>query len=308
MLCTIRLCNLLWFFMIKSMTAYSRASESSILGRFVVEIHSVNRKMLDMSLHLPKDLLRFDIEIRKWLAQVLERGQITVRLTLQSEGMIGKVYSTYSAQLRGLKESWEKLARELGYDPTKTIDLSFLVSQLQTLPVSETKEEEERIRATLKNLIESALQQLMQMKKKEGEVLAHDIQKRLKLIEENLILIEQRKEEPLVRYRTKLIERLKEIDYAHGEEERIAREVALLAEKMDIIEELVRLQAHIQQLYKHLSSQEKAVGRTLDFLAQEMHREINTLGVKCSDGEISLYVVRIKSELDKIKEQIQNIE
>src|ERR1700677_5172778 len=109
--------------MIKSMTAYSRVSMNSPLGRFVVEIHSVNRKMLDMSLHLPKDLLRFDIEMRKWLSQYLERGQITLRLTVQSEGIAGKLFSSYSTQLKGLKEGWEKLARELGFDPAKMIDL-----------------------------------------------------------------------------------------------------------------------------------------------------------------------------------------
>jgi uncharacterized protein (TIGR00255 family) len=295
--------------MIKSMTAYSRASASTPFGRFVVEIHSVNRKMLDMSLYLPKDLLRFDVEMRKWLSQSLERGQVTLRLNVQSEGMTGKLLSNYSTQLKGLKDGWEKLARELGYDPSKTIDLSFLVTQLQTLPASETKEEEEGIKKALKEVVEKALQDLMQMKETEGNTLVQDIQKRLKIIEENLVVIESNKEEPLVRYRKKLIERLKDVGHLHGEaEERIAREVALLAEKMDITEELVRLKAHIEQFRKTLSSHEKAVGRTLDFLTQEMHREINTLGSKSTDSDISLNVVRIKSELDKIREQVQNIE
>jgi uncharacterized protein (TIGR00255 family) len=295
--------------MIKSMTAYSRASVSSPLGRLVIEIHSVNRKMLDMSLYLPKDLLRFDIEMRKWLSQFLERGQVTLRLALQSEGVSGKLMSSYSVQLKALKEGWEKLARELGYDSAKMVDLSFLVSQLQTLPSSESKEEEETLKASLKEAVDTALQELMQMKETEGKTLALDIQKRLKIIEENVAAVELKKEVPLVHYRKKLIERLKEVGHLHGEaEERIAREVALLADKMDVTEELVRLRAHIEQFRQHLFSQEKAVGRTLDFLTQEMHREINTLGSKSADSEISLYVVKIKSELDKIREQVQNIE
>jgi uncharacterized protein (TIGR00255 family) len=114
---------------------------------------------------------------------------------------------------------------------------------------------------------------------------------------------------PFDHYRKKLIERLKEMGHLHSEaEERIAREVVLLAEKMDVTEELVRLRAHIEQFRHHLFSPEKAVGRTLDFLTQEMHREINTLGSKSSDSDISLYVVKLKSELDKIREQVQNIE
>jgi uncharacterized protein (TIGR00255 family) len=295
--------------MIKSMTAYGRASVSAVQGQFVIEIHSVNRKMLDMSLYLPKDLLRFDIEIRKWLSQYLERGQITLRLTLQSEGGSNKLFSNYSIQLKALKEGWDKLARELGYDPEKTVDLSFLVSQLQGLPSFESKEDEETLKASLKAAVEAALQELMEMKETGGKTLALDIQKRLKIIEENIAAIELKKEVPLIHYRKKLNDRLKEVGHLHAEaEERIIREVALLAEKMDVTEEIVRLRTHIEQFRQHLSLHEKAVGRTLDFLTQEMHREINTLGSKSADSEISLYVVKIKSELDKIREQVQNIE
>jgi uncharacterized protein (TIGR00255 family) len=295
--------------MIKSMTAYSRASASSPLGRFVIEIHSVNRKMLDMSLYLPKDLLRFDIEIRKWLSQSLERGQITLRLTLQSEGAGYQLFSNYSLQLKALKERWENLARELGYDPQKMIDLHFLVSQLQMIPPFESKENEETLKTVLKEGVDLALQELMQMKETEGKTLALDIQKRLKIIEENIAAVELKKEFPLIHYRKKLIDRLKEIGHLHAEvEERIVREVAILAERMDVTEELVRLHTHIEQFRQYLFSHEKAVGRTLDFLTQEMHREVNTLGSKSADSEISLYVVKIKSELDKIREQVQNIE
>ncbi len=291
------------------MTAYSRASVSSPLGRFVIEIHSVNRRMLDMSLYLPKDLLRFDIEIRKWLSQSLERGQITLRLTLQSEGVGNKLFSSYAIQLKALKEGWDKIAMDLGYDPGKMVDLPFLVSQLQTIPSSESKDEEETLKSSLKEAIDIALQELMQMKEAEGKVLAIDIQKRLKIIEENISAVELKKEFPLTHYRKKLTDRLKEIGHLHAEaEERVVREVALLAEKLDVTEELVRLRTHIDQFRKHLASHEKAIGRTLDFLTQEMHREINTLGSKSADSEISTFVVKIKGELDKIREQVQNIE
>lgn len=295
--------------MIKSMTAYSRASKTSSLGRWVVEIHSVNRKMLDMSLYLPKDLLRFDLDIRKWLGHFLERGQITLRLAVQSEGMAERTLSNYAAQLKGLKKGWEALAHGLGYDPVKMIDLTFLVERMQTQPIGETKEDEEAIKILLKELVDSALKDLMYMKEVEGKVLAEEVQKRLTLIEENATAVEIKKEEPLIRYRKKMTERLTEVGHTEGETaERVSREVALLAEKMDITEELVRLKAHIGQFRLHLVSKEKAIGRTLDFLTQEMHREINTLGSKSVDSDISLYVVKMKSELDKIREQVQNIE
>ena len=295
--------------MIKSMTAYSRASASSSLGRFVMEIHSVNRKMLDMSIYLPKDLLWFDIEVRKTLGQALERGQVTLRLTLQSEGVVVKDLSSYAIQLKNLKEGWEKISSELGFDAKEEVNLSFLVTQLQMVPVAVSKEEEVIIETLLHQLVSTALQDLMQMKETEGKALSFDIQKRLKIIEENLAALEVKKEKPFIHYRQKLIDKLKELGSLNIEaEERISRELVLLADKMDVTEELVRLRAHIEHFHHHLSSEKKTIGRTLDFLTQEMHREINTLGSKSSDSEISLCVVKCKSELDKIREQVQNIE
>ncbi len=295
--------------MTKSMTAYSRASTTSPMGRFVVEIHSVNRKMLDMSIYLPRDLLRFDIEVRKWLAKYLERGQVTLRLSLQSEGVGGKMFESTLGQLKALKETWQRLSRELGYDSEAMVNLPFLASQMQTSTFIESKEDEEAIKEALKAAVESALQDLMQMKETEGKTLALDIQKRLQIIEETISVVEQKKEIPLLHYKNKLFERLKEVGLPPAElDERMARELALLAEKMDVTEELVRLRAHLEQFRHHLFSKERSIGRTLDFLTQEMHREINTLGSKSCDTDISLCVVKMKGELEKIREQVQNIE
>ena len=295
--------------MIKSMTAYSRASSSSPIGKFVVEIHSVNRKMLDMSLHLPREFLRFDIEMRKWLSKSLERGQVTLRLSLQSEGTNVNAFSNTLEQLKALKLTWEKLCTELGYDAQRMIDLPFLVNQMLPASSIENKGDEEAIKAALKDAIDVALKDLMQMKEAEGKALCTDILNRLKTIEENISAVEQKKELPLLHFQRKIEERLKEFGLLQAEmEERVVREVALLADRMDVTEELVRLCAHIEQFRLHLASPEKAIGRTLDFLTQEMHREINTLGSKSCDSEISLFVVKIKSELDKIREQVQNIE
>ncbi len=295
--------------MIKSMTAYGRASQSSPLGRFVVEVHSVNRKLLDLSIYLPKDLLRFDIDVRKWLGAELERGQVTVRVALLSEGMGGKVFSALAQQLKGLKAGWEQIAHELGMDPKQSIDLPFLVGQVQTGVALERPEEEAELKGVLERAVKDALADLMQMKVAEGKLLVADIQHRIKLIEENLAAIELKRDEPLHRYRKKLLERLREVGQMSSEfEERVAREVALMAERMDVTEEVVRLRSHIQHFRQHLFSQEKSIGRTLDFLTQEMLREINTLGAKSSETEVSVFVVTMKSELEKIREQVQNIE
>jgi uncharacterized protein (TIGR00255 family) len=291
------------------MTAYGRATQNTPLGRFVVEIQSVNRKMLDISVNLPKDLLRFDIEVRKWLSQTIERGQLTVRVTLQAEAMSGRLFEHQISQLKSLKEGWDQIAIALGYDAAHRVDLPFLASQLQTAAPLESKEMEETAREALQQAVEAAVEALMKMKEEEGKLLSADIQKRLKLIEEYAAVIEAKREEPLHRYRNKITERLKEMGMlTHDTEERVLREVAMLAEKMDVTEEIVRLKTHIEHFRRHLISRERAVGRTLDFLTQEMHREVNTLGSKSMDSDISMMVVNIKSEIEKIREQVQNIE
>lgn len=287
------------------MTAYGRAR----MGNLVVEIHSINRKMLDLSLYLPKDLLCLDMDVRKRLSKSLERGQVTLRVTLQGEEGSTQMFSQTLSQLKILKKEWETLSQELGYDPKEEVDLSFLVRQMQTIPWVATKEDEESVGEALNEAVDTALRDLMKMKEVEGKALSSDIQSRLSLIDETLKAVELKKETPLIHFKKKITERLKEVGLIPAEvDERVAREVALLADKMDITEELVRLQTHIQQFREYLLTEERSIGRKLDFLTQEMHREINTLGSKSCDSEISLCVVKMKSELDKIREQVQNVE
>ena len=288
------------------MTAYGRASDSFPFGKLVVEIQSVNRKMRDIQVYLPKDYLRFDIDVRKWISSEIERGQITVRVSLLSEGENKKFLQGQLAQLQELQLEWNHIASSLGYDPQESVDLRFLVSQLQEDAHFDFKEEE--CRTALQRIVHTALDALIQMKLVEGRALVFDIQKRLQLIEEQIAVIERKKEEPFTGYRKKITERLQEIESLTPElEERITREIIFLAERMDVTEELVRLHAHMGQFRQHLSSSDKAVGRTLEFLTQEMMREANTLGSKSMDTDISASVVLIKSEIEKIREQIQNI-
>ncbi len=294
--------------MIKSMTAYGRASDSFTFGKLVVEIHSVNRKMLDVTVYLPKELLRFDIDVRKWLASEIERGQITIRASMQSDGDATKNIHQQLVQLQQLHAGWSEVARTLGYDPQAAIDLTFLVNQLHSSPLIDTKEQELEYKNALQRVVHAALDELMHMKLEEGKALALDMENRLVSIEKQIKEIEKRKEEPLHRYRKKITERIEEMEAITPDlEERISRELIFLAERMDVTEELVRLHSHLDQFRKQLRA-DKAVGRTLEFLTQEMLRETNTLGAKSADGEVSQFVVMIKSELEKIREQVQNFE
>jgi uncharacterized protein (TIGR00255 family) len=165
------------------------------------------------------------------------------------------------------------------------------------------------VRAILKDLTAQALKDFLLRKKEEGQALAQDMLKRLELIENESVQIEGMREDPLTKYRQKLELFLKELGQLQLEgDDRILKEIALLAEKSDVTEELVRLRAHIAQFKSHLQSGEKAIGKTLEFVVQEMHREINTLGSKSTDSNISRSVIKMKSELEKIREQVQNIE
>lgn len=291
------------------MTAYGRFSKETPFGRLVVEIHSVNRKMLDLSIYLPKDFLRFEIEVRKWVMAQLERGQVTVRISLQHDGAGERVYENTLRQLQMIKAAWDQIAIKLGRDPQKEVDLQFLVEQMQSFSPIEKEKDDAAIREALKDAVAGALQELMRMKELEGKVLAADMEARLNVVRSTLNSVEAKKEAPLARYQQKIRERLQEIGPMTSEvEDRVHREIALMAEKADVTEEIVRANSHIQQFQMHLKTAEKAIGRTLDFLVQEMNREANTLAAKSMETEISLAVVNIKSELEKIREQVQNIE
>ncbi len=265
------------------MTAYGRASLMTPTGRWVVEIHSVNRKQLDMNVSVPKEMLSFDMDLRKWIAEKVHRGQITVRVNVSEEALVAQNLEL----LKGLKAGWEKAAHALGYDPEKSVTLSFLAEQLEHASSQHLIEKEGAVKQQLEKVTLEALTHFMAMKEKEGAALAGDLKKCLEALEKLLAQIGKRAPETMARSRTE----------EEGE-----------PQVLDIHEELVRLHSHIVQFRDVLGSAEKSVGKTLDFLVQEMHREINTISAKCADVELVSLSVKVKSEVEKIREQVQNIE
>lgn len=294
--------------MIKSMTAYGRASKLINDLRWNVEIHSINRKGMDVNIYAPKDLLFFDIEIRKWIGEWVARGQITVKISLKQDGGSFQGTSLDFDSLKDLKNKWQSLAQQLGYSPD-AVDLPFLANQMQTVSSQELIKDEQNAKETLRQVFDEALKDFMEMKLIEGKNLAKDIQARLRTIQGELSKISAKAESAPVKYRDKLKEKLKVLlEGMSIEEERVYREVALFAEKIDITEESVRLDSHLKQAYQLLDSKEKSVGRTFDFLTQEMLREVNTIASKSADLEMTNLSIAIKSELEKIREQVQNVE
>ena len=290
--------------MTRSMTAYGRATSAGLEGiSWAVEIHSVNRRGLDLHLHMPKDLLFLDLDLRKMIGEQVTRGQVTLKVSFKKE----KTQEASIKRLKKLKTYLEKSAKELGY-PKEVVDLPLLLEQIERVPLSEFGLSEKKIETELKKTLQQALNQFIKMKELEGKAIVSDVKERLKSISTLLKEIEKKASDAVENFRQKLVDRLEEFLEGALEDERILKEVAFYAEKIDITEEIIRLRSHLKQANDLLASKEKSVGRTLDFLNQEMLREINTIASKSGDLTVTKNAVSAKSELEKIREQVQNIE
>lgn len=273
-----------------------------------VEIQSVNRKHLEMFVSLPKDLSLYEMELRKWVSEAISRGQVSVRVFLAAgvDALSGTLPDP--VLLKQLKKVWMQLARECGCDEL-SIDLPFLLQCLATMPQNNALEWNETQLQVLKESVLQALEAALTMKRLEGQALLQDIASRLDRIEGFGKEIEERSPDAVERQRTKLSERMREVLQPGADlDERLLREIALFAERVDIAEEITRLKSHLEQFRSNLGSKEVSVGRKLEFIVQEIGREINTIGSKSADATISRLVVESKSELEKIREQIQNVE
>ena len=291
------------------MTAYGRSSKTTPSGRWSVEIHSVNRKFLDISLLMPKDFLAYDIEMRKVLSESLQRGQVTVKVSLVQEGVSPEIVKRHVQQLKLVKQLYQQVARELDLDAKEVLTLPFLLDQRKDFTAPDSEQKEDTLKDELLATLKEALASYMKMKEVEGRALSLEIYKYLDAFKSMLSSIEKMAPEASLLYKKKMLGRIQEIKVIDfQDEDRIMREVMIYAEKVDIEEEIIRLKSHIAQFEELFSSKEKSVGRTMDFLLQEMNREVNTMCSKTDMAELSLNAVKMKSELEKIREQAQNIE
>lgn len=287
-----------------SMTGFGRAEREAPFGKILVEVQSVNRKFLEISFSLPKEWLRFEPELRKRVGEWVLRGSVSVRVQRASNqsGVENSLPDPH--KLRSLKEGWEALAQSVGY-PKGVIDFPFLVASAEGVTGYAAQE------ADLSFLLEAlgaALEAHTTMRREEGRYLAADIEARLGKIGTLLASVECRSPNATEKMRQKLKERIEALFSSSVElDDRLLREVALFAERVDISEEIVRLKSHLAQ-YQEMKKKGGAAGRGIDFLIQEMGREVNTIGSKSVDAEIAHEVVEMKSELEKIREQVQNIE
>lgn len=292
--------------MIQSMTGYAR-SESQDKGRvFVLEIRSINHKYCDISIKLPKTLLGLEGIIKKAIQEKFSRGKFDVlvsrngsddytrRLVLDEE-----LVSQYFNILQGLKTKFGLKGE---------IDINLLAGFSDLIKVAEIEEDQMEIEKVLKQLLHQAMDSLTKVRMEEGKTLCSDIVKRIRIVSGAIDRIGKIADRVFSAYSKRLKERVSSLNKSLKiDPTRLAQEVALIAERSDITEEIVRFKSHIKQFNK-LLKEDKGIGRRLDFLLQEMNREVNTVGSKANDAEISIEVVNIKNELEKIREQVQNIE
>jgi len=294
--------------MIKSMTGYGR-SETALGGRNVaIEIRSLNHRNLEVIVRFPAFLSFLEMDIKKRLNEKISRGRVEVSMKVDAEpGMNGGEKLNVNLPLiRDYYSLLTDIKKELGLEEEITLGL---IARLKNgIYVSDVEIDPEEAWETISRALDEAVDSLMKMKEKEGEILCDDFIEHLTLTEEYIKNLELRSPQVALEYQKRLKERIAEL--AGGveiDEARMSQEIAILAEKSDINEETVRLASHIAQ-FREMIKAGGAIGRKLDFLLQEMHREINTIGSKSGDLEISHNVIEIKTELAKLREQVQNIE
>ncbi len=292
---------------LRSMTGYGGASVISAGVTVEVELSSVNRKQMDIILSLPRPLSALEPRVEEEISKAISRGRITgdISVRLSSEARRrGVVVDEELARtyLRAIRRTAKNIGLKDDLGSRALLELPDVVRYEQEA------ESAEQIWPILNRALQGALRHLLAMRLREGRELQKDLEKRVKQLGARLDRVRQRAPQVVASYREKLQARLKAAGFEfQNTDERLLRELAFFADKSDITEEITRLDSHFKQAHKLMQSNEPA-GRSLDFLAQEMFREINTIGSKANDTAILKDVVSMKAELERIREQVQNVE
>ena len=292
--------------MIKSMTGYGKADVALENGRIIVEIRSVNHRYGEMFVKLPRTLLAMENDVRKSVAELLKRGKIEVYIQLEGITGAGGLPAVNIPLAKAYYEAFTKMKEALGlYDP---VPLSLIAAQKDLLVAGEGEDRAEPMRELLLATVRDAVDNLDAMRLREGRALLEDLQARRASLSSLITRITARAPAAIAENAARLKARVAQLTGESGiDEGRLLQEIAYMADRCDITEELVRFGSHLQQVDETLKLTEP-VGRKLDFLIQELNREVNTIGSKANDAEITSCIVELKSELEKIREQVQNIE
>ena len=292
--------------MIKSMTGYGRAVETVNGREFTVELRSVNNRYLDCTVKLPRSVSFAEEAVKQAVKQSVSRGKVDVFITIKSENSDDTKITLNTAVLEGYLSAMRQMVEE--FSVRDDISVSTVSRLPEVFSVEKPEVDEEQLKVDLMGVVAKALAGYDAMRVTEGKALDADLRSRGNTILELVSQVEAGNAQTVIDYRARLENKLKEVlNNTAIDESRILTEAAIFADKVAVDEETVRLRSHLQQMNTMLTAG-GAVGRKLDFLLQEMNREANTIGSKCTDVKLARIVVDIKAELEKIREQTQNIE
>jgi len=292
--------------MLKSMTAYGRSESTRSDLEYSVEIRSVNHRYREIALKLSQSLFPFEDKVRSMVSERVKRGRVDISVQLKGNGEKGMMFELNLPVVRAYRDIFNTLKQELGSE--QPLDLSLFSQIKDAIIIRQYRMDLERIEPDLRVVIDEAFGSWEEMRINEGKAIERDFLERLDTIRGYVDDIRQRAEQASTWYRDKLLQRINKLEKSiEINEDRLMQEVAFMAEKADITEELIRIESHLDQFKKYMA-QDDAVGRRLDFLLQEINREVNTIGSKAADSLISHLVVEIKAELEKLREQTQNVE
>lgn len=290
----------------KSMTGYGRAKLQKESREYIVEIKSVNHKYLDMNIKLPRNLFCMEDRVRKSISNKISRGKIDVFITYINNGIEGKNILINKDIARLYIKELEELANE------NNIASGLRATEISKLPevlnIVIDEDDEDKIWSDLNEWLEEALSNFVNMRETEGERIKLDLEERLNEINENVAKIIQNSTGLIEEYVVKLRNRIKEmLDTDIVDETRLAQEIVIYSDKISIEEEITRIKSHIEQ-FRTLLDEKDPIGKKADFIIQEMNRETNTMGSKSGSIDIINLVIKIKTQIEDIREQIQNIE
>ena len=292
--------------MIKSMTGYGSAVYSENGKKYSVEIKSVNNRYSDISVKAPRIYGFLEDALRKRAAERIRRGKADIYVTVENDGADSGSVSVDTSLAAQYMKAFSQLSDSLGI-PCNMKSEDLLKIQ-DVLRVEKAEENEDEITAAAKKALDGALDRFEEMRLREGEKMLEDLQTHLAVIKEETAHIEAHAPEIVEQYRKRIEERVRDIlGTAPYDETRLLTEAAVFSDRVNVNEEIVRLKSHISQFSEMLASDEP-VGRKIDFLIQEMNRETNTIGSKSNDLEASKIIINIKAEIEKLREQIQNVE
>ena len=292
--------------MVKSMTGYGRAVETVNGREFTVELRSVNNRYLDCTVKLPRTLSFAEDAVKQAVKGAISRGKVDVFISMRSEGAQDVKITLNTAMVEGYLGAMRQMSADYGV--RDDISVSLLSRMPDVFTVEKPDVDEEQLLSDLMSVVNKALASYDTMRTTEGKALENDLRSRGQTILELVAKVEAGSGQTVIDYRTRLENKLKEgLANTAIDESRILTVAAIFADKVAVDEETVRLRSHLDQMNNMLTTG-GAIGRKLDFLLQEKNRESNTIGSKCSDVNLARIVVEIKAELEKIREQTQNIE